>query len=173
MYLFLIGMSGSGKSYWATQLAEHLQCSSIDLDKYIETAAQKSIPEIFTIGEDYFRTLEQEALRHIPLEYKKDIVVATGGGAPCFHDNLAWMKQKGLVIYLKASVDELFDNLKNSITERPLLKSDIPEAIVEKIEGLLHNRGDVYEQAHIIVDAKNATVSTFANLIADFKNKKD
>ena len=95
MRLFLIGMPGSGKSTIGRYLAESLGLPVYDLDKLVEAAAGKSIPDIFANeGENRFRELEKEVLREVIANHPKGII-STGGGAPCYFDNFAKMQQAG------------------------------------------------------------------------------
>ena len=92
--IYLIGLMGSGKSTLGPQLARNLQYEFIDMDSYIEEKEQLSIPQIFQKqGEDFFRKVEAEALND--LSSKQKVVISTGGGTPCFHDNLDVIKKTG------------------------------------------------------------------------------
>ena len=99
MKIFLIGLMGSGKSYWTQQLAKKYKTGGYDLDYLIEVREEKTIAEIFAEdGEDYFRKAESTVLKWF--DQKKTYVLATGGGAPCFFDNMAWMNKQGITIWL-------------------------------------------------------------------------
>ena len=120
MRLFLIGFMGSGKSYVGSRLAEGLDMDFIDLDALIVEKAEKSIPEIFAEeGEMAFRTLERDCLRS--LGSCDEVVVACGGGTPCFFDNMDWMNAQGMTIFLQTSVDLLAKRLLSEVAQRPLL----------------------------------------------------
>src|SRR5436853_6290275 len=95
--VFLIGFMGSGKTFLGKQLAQLLNYEFIDLDEWIEQREKKSIAEIFSEdGEEYFRKKESQQLKL--LAEKNNAVIATGGGTPCFHDNMKWMNDHGFTI---------------------------------------------------------------------------
>lgn len=165
MRIFLIGMPGSGKSYWSKALAARLGYSRLDLDSYIEATEAKRIPEMFAISETYFRHAESTILKSIPGNFPEDIIVATGGGAPFHADNMEWMQANGKVVYLKASVDYLFNRLKHAYTERPLLKSDTEAALYEKTVTLFGQRKEIYMQAPYIIDVETVTLDTFVKTL--------
>src|SRR5215510_8108006 len=122
MKIFLVGFMGSGKSTLAEKLSELMDVSFIDLDSKIEESEGKSVNEIFKErGEEYFRSLEAEALRKTARV--RDAIIATGGGAPCFNDNMEWMNENGVTVYLKAEPGELYHRLLKERETRPLLAS--------------------------------------------------
>ena len=97
--IFLVGLPGSGKSTFGKSLAKALKKEFIDLDAEITTSEKKSIPEIFNKeGEEQFRIKEQQNL-HLVVENSSQFLLATGGGAPCFFDNMEYMKSNGYVIF--------------------------------------------------------------------------
>jgi len=99
MKLFLIGMMGSGKTYWAQQLAAAYHIDWMDLDSEIEKENLMTIKEIFeTEGEENFRLKEQKALHK--LARYQNIIIATGGGTPCFYNNMQWMNEHGITVLL-------------------------------------------------------------------------
>ncbi len=112
MHVYLIGMPGAGKSTVGKALAAKLNRPFLDLDAEIEKMAGQTIPEIFEkLGEVYFRNLETKALIEISSSEEK-LIIATGGGTPCFADNLQFMQLKGKVLYLKASPEMLTERLQ-------------------------------------------------------------
>ncbi len=120
MKIFLIGMMGSGKSYWKQLLAKQLKTGGYDLDFIIESQEERSISEIFKEdGEVYFRKSEAKLLRWFG--EKKSFVLATGGGTPCFHENMQWMNQEGITIWLDESIEELVQRLIPEKDHRPLI----------------------------------------------------
>ncbi|MEN9611920.1 MAG: hypothetical protein RLZZ628_2734, partial [Bacteroidota bacterium] len=93
----------------------------------------------------YFRQLEKEKLREIlPIQ---NGVFATGGGAPCFHDNMAWMNQHGVTIYLQASTQLLFDRLKSESDKRPVLGGRSDEELKHFISNKIEERNFYYSQS--------------------------
>lgn len=148
MLYFLIGFMGSGKSFAGRNLAEELNLPCIDMDKHIEETEQKSIKEIFDEkGESYFRELERKFLEE--LKPADELIISTGGGAPCFLDNMQVMNQKGLTIYLNRSKEVVMAQLLKGIEKRPLLKGKTPEEIWEFYDNKLAERKAFYEQATI------------------------
>ena len=166
MRYFLIGMPGSGKSTVGKHLASELDQDFIDLDNIIVQKAGKPITDIFEQdGEEVFRELEMESLKFAISEYD-NLVCATGGGAPCFHDNLNTMKRAGTVIYLNTGLDQIMERLRNEVNIRPLLSGDP----VAKLQGLIDLRGKIYEQADSTVDASRP-VSEVVQSILEIKSK--
>ena len=149
MKVFLIGMMGCGKSYWAQKLAEKTDTKWTDLDENIVRFEKKTISEIIkTQNWDYFRLLEQKILKKIT---KKNITfIATGGGTPCYFDNLEVMKNNGQVVYLKTPVELIFQRLMSGDRERPLLKNKPPEKLFSYLQNLLSEREVYYQKAHYI-----------------------
>jgi len=150
MKIYLIGMPGSGKSTLGKQLAERLSLPLVDLDKVIENHEQKSVPDIFREqGEDHFRLIESQLLREWASS-EKNFVMATGGGAPCFHQGIDIINQTGLSIFLDVSIDTLLKRLHTK-TDRPLLNSNDTKEMDEKLRGIRTSRLSCYQAAHVIV----------------------
>ena len=148
MNTYLVGLPGVGKSTIGRLLAEKLNQTFIDLDLDIEKSTGLTIPEIFEYrGEEYFREVEKLALERT-FEYSQTIV-ATGGGTPCFFDNMEQMKEHGKVIYLQSTLEQILNNLKKEEGEsRPLLAKNLSE---QKIKNLLSEREKQYLQSHEII----------------------
>lgn len=146
MRIYLIGYMGCGKSTLGRKLSKHLDLQFVDMDHYIEERNYKTIPQIFEEeGEAEFRLKEKKALEE--LSEFSDIVIATGGGAPCFYDNIELMNQTGKTIYMNISPDILADRLLKSKTERPLIKGKSREELVAFIDETLKKRNEFYKQA--------------------------
>jgi shikimate kinase len=155
--LYIIGFMGSGKSTTGSKLASLLGWHFTDLDKSIEEHAGKTIPEIFSIhGEPWFRNLESEVLRN--LQYTTNAVISTGGGAPCFGDNMDFMLETGLTIYLKLTPGQLKSRLSNTKGERPLIKDLNDEALLQYIEEKLEYREQWYSRAELTFDGFDTDV---------------
>lgn len=147
MRIYLIGYMGCGKSTLGRRLSKHTGLQFIDMDHYIEERNCKTIPQIFAEeGEAEFRKKERKALEELA-EFT-DIIIATGGGAPCFFDNIEDMNQTGKTIYLNIDPEILADRLMNSKTERPLIKGKSHEELVAFIDETLKKRNEFYKQAH-------------------------
>ena len=143
---------GCGKTYVGQTLAEKLGFNFIDLDSAIEASAGKKIIDIFNDeGEAVFRTMETDTL---PKIYRENTVISTGGGTPCFADNMSWMKSRGLTIFLNPSIDIISDRLKTEKSKRPLI-ADVPdEALKEHIYKLYLHRLPCYEMADLSIEAE-------------------
>jgi shikimate kinase len=157
MKYFLVGFMGCGKTTWSRKLAAKLGYEFIDLDHVLEDKAGMSIAEYFSsFGEDAFRQLESEVLKQT--EYAENVVVSTGGGLPCFFDNMNWMNTNGKTLYIKLSPKTLADRLENSKTVRPVLQGKQGDELVEFITGKLVEREGYYLQASHIVEGIDMSV---------------
>ncbi|MGF7042979.1 shikimate kinase [Mucilaginibacter lappiensis] len=157
MKYFLVGFMGCGKTTWSRKLAAKLGYEFIDLDHVLEDKAGMSIAEYFSsFGEDAFRQLESDVLKQT--EYPENIVVSTGGGLPCFFDNMNWMNTNGKTLYIKLSPKTLADRLENSKTVRPVLQGKQGDELVEFITGKLAEREGYYLQAGHIVEGIDMSV---------------
>jgi shikimate kinase len=157
--IVLIGYMGVGKTTVAQILAEKLNVECIDLDKLIEEEAQLTIDEIFKQkGELYFRKVEHNLFKKL-LQEEKELILSTGGGTPCYANNHLLLNEKEVVsFYLNASVDLLYERLKDDKKERPLVAQQTEEELKEFIAKHLFDRSYFYNQAtyKISVDGKNA-----------------
>ncbi|MBI4645309.1 MAG: AAA family ATPase [Bacteroidia bacterium] len=153
MRIFLIGFMGSGKSTVGRKLAHGLYLDLIDLDKFIEKKYKKTIPEIFGLyGEPWFREKERNEL--VELLRRDNYIMSTGGGTPCFYNNMQLINNNGISIYLRATPLELADRLRKSKYDRPLIKDIKNENLLQYIETKLIEREPFYLQSKIIVDCK-------------------
>lgn len=148
--VYMTGFMGSGKTTAGRKIAANLGWKYVDLDLFIEKEHGKSIPEIFSEkGEEYFRKAEYAALREF--DDQSGIVIATGGGAPCFSDNMDHMLSHGIVVYLKLTPEQLSSRLKGGKAERPLIMKLNDEELPSYIAGKLNDREPFYSRAHITV----------------------
>jgi len=153
--IFLTGFMGSGKSHFGRRLSEALGIPFIDLDHWIEDQEGKSVQAIFqNSGEAAFREIEREAL-HQMIEYGQ-AVIACGGGAPCFFDNMEWMNRHGITVYLQTSVDELCRRLLPEMAHRPLLKGLDEQTLPGFIEEKLALREPFYLQSQVVATLPGA-----------------
>jgi shikimate kinase len=144
--VYIIGFMGSGKTTTGQKLAGLLGWGFTDLDKCIEQDTGMTIPEIFSIhGETWFRKVEAKVLRNLqPLQ---KAVVSTGGGTPCYGDNMDFMLETGLTVYLKLTPGQLKSRLSGTSEERPLLKDLDDEGLLRFIEDKLTFREKWYNRA--------------------------
>lgn len=164
-HIFLIGFMGSGKTHWGRILAEKLGAPFLDLDEFIEENEGKTVAEIFAeSGENGFRILERENL--LRLAALPPTLVATGGGTPCFFDNMAWMKQRGTTIYLDTLPEILFERLKNERTKRPLLQNLDDDELKHFIQNRLNEREAFYQQADFTLKNADDDEAFFEKLLA-------
>lgn len=146
--LVLIGFMGSGKTTVAEYLHGLLKMEVVEMDQVISLRQQMSIPEIFgKYGEEYFRDLETELLKE--LQEKTNVVISCGGGVPLREQNVQEMKKNGIVIWLTASAETIYERVKED-QNRPLLKDRMS---VEGIARLMESRREKYERASDILIA--------------------
>ena len=151
--IFLIGMPSSGKSTLGRQLARSLGYQFIDMDDLIVNQEISTIPEIFKYkGEDYFRQVESKILKGIKPNQK--LLVATGGGVPCFFDNMDFIKANGTSIFLNVPPEDLLKRIQKSEgNNRPLIdKKKSNEVLLNELKERYENRLKFYERADIQVD---------------------
>ena len=150
MKIFLIGMPGSGKTTLGKELASHLKVDFVDLDAEIEKSEQKSIADIFSQqGEAHFRLVEARLLREWAAS-TTPFVMATGGGAPCFHKGIETINEYGLSVFLDCPVSSLVDRVSTN-RERPLLFASDLEELRKKLDRIRMERLDCYRRAKIVV----------------------
>lgn len=140
---------GSGKTSFGKALARYMKYSFCDTDSVVEKKANKTIEQIFAEdGENYFRKIENAAL--IETFKMSNTVVSTGGGTPCFFNNMELMNQNGVTIYLKRTQKFLYSRLVSSYKKRPLLIDKSREEMIQFIETSLNKREPFYNQAKFI-----------------------
>lgn len=144
----LIGFAGVGKSYWGEQINQKFGFNWKDTDKEIEYKLQMPIHTIFERqGEDSFRKLEREMLHFlINSAYGAPTVITTGGGLPCYEDNMQFMKKNATVIWLDSPKEHLFERLSKS-KSRPLTSKLSKEELYTYIDETLAKRIAFYQQA--------------------------
>lgn len=163
---FLTGYMGSGKSTIGEKLAAKLKYDFIDLDKLIESDYKQSIPEIFaTKGEKEFRAMEHNTLKRV-IE-KDNVVVACGGGTPCYYSNMELMNSNGVTVYIKMSVDALVTRLTNAAEKRPLIENKTEAELRSFIKRQLEKREDIYHKAQYTVKGKDLNVDELALFVKE------
>ncbi|MCQ2226891.1 MAG: shikimate kinase [Bacteroidales bacterium] len=165
--IFLVGFMGSGKTTIGKFIAHDMNLTFVDMDDYFEQKHNCTIKQYFALhGEDGFRKAENEVVAE--LCEKQDVIVATGGGAPCFYNNMELMRKAGLTIYLNVEPADLAKRLSNAKENRPLLADKTDEELLAYIESKLGEREGFYRQAHLIVDGEHLPFSTYKTLIEMF-----
>ena len=149
--IIIIGYMGAGKTTVGNALSKQLGIPFYDLDWYIETRMHKSVAKIFEErGEEGFRKIEYNMLHEVA-EFE-NVIISTGGGTPCFFDNMQYLNSQGDTVYLKATPEVLYGHLKMGRTVRPLLLNKTPEEMQEFIREQLTRREPFYSQARHILD---------------------
>lgn len=144
---------GAGKTTAGRELAKTLQLEFIDLDHFIQARYQKTVGQLFAeSGETEFRNIEKKVLHEVA-EFE-DVVISTGGGTPCFFDNMDYMNERGTTVYLKASPEALSERLNLCKEKRPLIKDKNEEELYAFVVDSLAKRDPVYSRAKIIFESK-------------------
>lgn len=161
---------GCGKSTIGKQLANKLNFNFIDLDEHFVLKTNSSIPDFFDkYGEETFRKKEYDLLRKI--NFSDNLIISTGGGTACYKDNMEFMRNIGITIYLKLETDLLCKRLINSHTIRPIVYGKSQNELKLWIEELLTVRKVYYEKAHIIFDARNISTSLLLRVLNPYIQK--
>ena len=157
--IILLGYMGCGKSTIAQNLSKATHIPYLDLDKCIEKRAKQTINEIFELhGEIYFRKLEHEIFVEL-LQSPEDSIIGLGGGTPCYANNHELLKGEGVVsVYLKASIDTLYNRLINNKSKRPLIANMQEEEMREFIAKHLFDRSFYYNHAGYKVSVDDKTI---------------
>ncbi len=149
--IILIGYMGAGKTTIGKALAAELGLRFYDLDWYIESRMRKTVAQLFAeLGEEGFRRIERNMLHEVA-EFE-GVLISCGGGTPCFYDNMQYINQQGLTLYLKASPEVLYKHLKMGKSVRPLLLNKTPEEVQRFISEQLKAREQFYTRAQYTLD---------------------
>jgi shikimate kinase len=148
--IYLIGMPGSGKSYFGKQLASSVEFPFVDLDHEIEVQEDREISAIFSEkGEAHFRKVESKMLVSLSEKYP-GAIISTGGGTPCFHKGMEYMKDHGITIFLEADRELLIERIARK-DHRPLMQGDVEN----RVDELLKARLPIYRSAHISIQHRD------------------
>ncbi len=162
--VYLIGFMGSGKTTIGKFLAIELSWKFLDLDQYIEEKERRTITQIFAEdGESGFRKIETEALNDVA--NMGNVIIACGGGTPCFGNNVDVMRRSGLTIYLSVTPEELTNRLKFAKRKRPLIANKSNEELLSYIKEKIAEREPFYSKAHLTVDGVSTPFSAYAGIV--------
>ena len=156
---------GCGKSTLGRTLASSLNLTFVDLDLFLEEKYFRTIPQIFEEeGEEGFRRKERKVLEEVSTF--DNVIVATGGGAPCFFDNMELMNDSGFCIFLDVELDSLVSRLLVAKTDRPLIKGKSSDELHSFIEDMLVKRRPFYEKARYILKGKDISPQQITELVS-------
>ena len=152
--ILLVGFMAAGKTTLGKALARDLGLQFVDLDHYIENRYRCTVAQLFAErGEEAFRLIERNMLHEVA-EFE-DVIIACGGGTPCFFDNMEYMNGKGETVFLDASPEVLFRRLKIAKSKRPLLMDKSDEELMDVIQNALRVRIPFYSQAKYVFNAES------------------
>jgi len=162
MRIFLIGFMGCGKTTLGKKLAQKMGFSFIDLDHELERATGTTVSEYFSEkGEEAFRSLEKEILNTLP--YPTNCIVSTGGGTPCFFDNMEFMNRSGITIYIEMPPAALAKRLEYGKHKRPLIANMDEGEMITFIENKLAERNPFYKRSFLRVNGVGITPAKVKN----------
>lgn len=170
-HIFLIGYMASGKTTLGRALADATKRSFVDLDDYIEARQGQTISRIFaTLGEAAFRDMEREALAEIVAATDRQLVVACGGGTPCFGDNMEVMDRAGVTVMLEAPLEVILRRLRLERSKRPLVASlDGDGELEQYVRVNLDRRRPYYSRAaHVFDSSRLESVEEIDQSVRDF-----
>jgi shikimate kinase len=168
----LVGLPGSGKSTFGRQLAKELDFPFFDLDQLIVKRFQLTIPEIFSqLGEGQFRDWESLVLEEV-LSQDASFILASGGGTPCFNDNMDRINSLAISVYMDVPLGTISRQLQSTKTQqRPLFQGLDQGEIVLKLKSLLVSREYFYDQAKIKLSGEDFSAELLMHeLIANLRN---
>ncbi len=164
MKVFILGYMASGKTTIGRKLAKELRLDFIDLDEFIESRENKSISEIFTEGgEALFRGVEMKYLREV-IALEPDALISTGGGTPCFYDNIKDMNDAGLTVFFEMDAKSVTFRLMNSKGDRPIVNNVSEGELLEFVEQQMEERKYYYSEAQMTVNALGFNPSKIKDL---------
>lgn len=152
--VYLIGFMGAGKTSVGKRLARKMRWSFVDTDNIIEKELGITVQDVFDkLGEEWFREYEQKVL--IKTTSFQNTIIATGGGTPCFYNNMDTIINNGLCIYLRMPPKEIVLRISQSQKKRPLIDNLTGIELEKFVEKTLAERETIYSKAHLIADALN------------------
>ena len=162
---------GSGKSRTGGELAVKMDWRFTDMDDLFEEKYRITVLDFFEkYDENSFRNIERKLLHETILE--DNMIIATGGGTPCFFDNMDFINNNGTSIYLKPDISLLVNRLRIVRKKRPLLKNVKLENLVDYIRQQLAERELFYSKAHFTIEGSNISAENIINLIKGKKSNE-
>lgn len=170
--IYFIGMPGCGKSFIGKQTAETMGLPFIDLDEAIVDSAGATINQIFQQkGEIYFRELEARLLREIS-DKNNEFLMATGGGAPCFHGNMDYINEQGLSVFLNIPLEKIAAGLlSKGIEERPLLRDFDRHTLMQELSEKFTAREQFYRKAKLTIVLDHWDAEKTTNMVKEYIRK--
>ncbi len=163
--IFLIGMPGSGKSTFGKKLAQQIGRQFFDMDEQLERMIGMSIHQMFIeIGEDYFREAEQKVLQML-IRLNEPAVIATGGGTPCFYENMEEMNNAGVTIFLDTPLDTIIERVGAKKDVRPLVDQMPKDALRKEINEMFEFRMRYYKKASFRSDSNMDEILHFLSTV--------
>lgn len=166
--IFLIGYMGCGKSTMGRAVSALTGVPFIDLDNYIEQRYHLTVKEIFAQrGEDGFRDVERRMLQEVA-DFE-NVIVACGGGTPCFFNNMEYMNAHGTTVFLNTPIERLHSRLMRGRHKRPLIANKSDEELLIFIKDALAKRMEHYSKAQIEFSSERLeNKSEIANTAREF-----
>lgn len=160
--IILVGYMGSGKTLLGKSIAETLGIRFINSDSEIEQQTDMSVGQLFEqYGENHFRSLEREFLSNFDVQ--ESFVLATGGGTPCYNNQMEVLNAMGTTVYLQCSNETLFSRLKYERDHRPLIAGLSDEELHESIDVRMKQRESIYQLAQFIISEEDHQAETIIN----------
>jgi len=171
MKIYLVGFMGCGKSTLGRKLSNLIKAPFYDLDAVVEKQTGMSVSEIFdTLGEPGFRDIESLYLKGLTSETTS--VISCGGGTPCYSDNMEFMNNTGLTIYIKIPAEIIASRLFHSENKRPLLPYHSRDILNDHVTRMLELREKHYSKAQLIVEGINLSPDDLKQFIDMHINRK-
>ena len=163
---FILGLMGTGKTHLGKALAANNNFNFTDLDTAIESNIGLSISQIFAIkGETFFREKETEILTLLCKETHQHTIVATGGGTPCFNNNINWMNENGITIWLNNSIENIVERTIGAKLQRPLITNIPNQNLFSFFTNQLEERKAFYSQSKHCLTANEITENNLQKII--------
>ena len=165
--IFIIGFMGVGKSTIGKKLALQMNVNFFDVDNEIELSEKTTITEIFKKrGEEYFRKIESKIIKRI----EPNSIVACGGGLPCYNNNIKYINDNGVSIYLFADENNILKRIKKNITNRPLINDMKKKDLKSYIKLKVRERSEIYKKANFTINTNNKSETEILTQIHSLLN---